>query len=62
MSDVESLPGCFGEYGSPQSPNGPCQDCCIRVYCLQCQKYWVKKNALKPTLERLEKLEEVLKK
>jgi hypothetical protein len=58
MSDVESVAGCFGEYGAPRPPNGPCFSCSCRDLCKHTTEFYVSKNKLRKQL--LGKVDEIL--
>jgi hypothetical protein len=59
MNDIESIPGCFGEFGSPRAPNGPCVQCPSVDLCKHTKEFYVSKNKLK--LQLITKIDEILK-
>ena len=54
---TESLPGCIGYFGAPIGPNN-CAICKVRKVC----KNVVAKTRLQPFVERLEKVEKIIRK
>jgi len=61
MSDLESLPGCFGYFEAPIPPNGPCSECPHRKICRYVSKQFVPKEKLKPILQRIERLQIIIR-
>ena len=58
MNDFESLPGCLGLYEALLSPNGSCGIYPQREICCYITQHFVSRKAV---LERLAKIERVLK-
>ena len=61
MSDLESLAGCLGYFEAPLPPNGPCSTCPQREICRYVSKNFVPKERLKPILQRIERLQSIIR-
>jgi len=55
MSDLESVSGCFGDFGHPCCEN-KCETCTARGLCQHTSRHFVKKAEIKRDLERIEKI------
>ena len=54
---ADTLPGCFGYYGAPLAPNGPCEKCKFAKECREFVRKDDEIEFLKSILATIEKVE-----